>query len=53
MNSERQPKKRAYEKPRVIHREKLEVLSAVCDSGWVPRRTCMTQGQSGCQKTRF
>lgn len=46
-------KKKKYIKPEILHREKVEVLAAVCDSQWVASRTCMLQGQSGCQKTRF
>lgn len=50
---DKQQKKRTYTAPRIVHREKVEVLAAICDSGWVPRRTCMVRGQPGCQKTRF
>ena len=45
--------KKKYSKPKILHRDKVEVLSAVCDSAWVKNRTCMLQGQAGCQKTRF
>lgn len=49
----REKKKKKYEKPRLIHREKVEVLAAVCDSSWLPGKTCMLEGQGSCQKTRF
>lgn len=45
-------KKKTYEKPKIIHREKVEVLAAVCDSNWIAGRTCMTSAPA-CQKTRF
>ena len=34
-------KKKKYDKPKVIHREKIEVLAAVCNSAWVPSQSCM------------
>jgi len=46
-------RKKRYDKPRILHREQLEVLAAVCDSAWVPSKTCMLKGQPGCLKTRF
>ena len=49
----REKKKKKYVKPRLIHREKVEVLAAVCDSSWLPGKTCMIEGQATCQKTRF
>ena len=49
----REKKKKAYSKPRLVHREKVEVLAAVCDSSWVPGKTCMIEGQAVCKKTRF
>ncbi|MFO7871776.1 MAG: hypothetical protein R6V03_10140 [Kiritimatiellia bacterium] len=45
--------RKPYDKPRIVHREKVEVVAATCDSAWIPNRTCMLDGQSGCQKTRF
>jgi hypothetical protein len=46
-------KKRKYEKPAIIHRDKVEVLAAVCTSAWNGSLTCRLQGQAGCQKTKF
>ena len=46
-------KKQLYEKPRIVYREKIEVLAAVCDSGWMPGKTCRIVGQPACVKTRF
>jgi len=45
--------KAAYRKPAIIHRERMEVLAIVCDSAWVPQRTCKLQGEVGCVKTRL
>lgn len=46
------PKKK-YVKPKILHRDKVEVLAAACDSTWIAGRQCMIEGQSGCAKTRF
>jgi hypothetical protein len=51
MNTGKEKKK--YRKPRIIYREKAEVLTAVCDSAWMPGRSCMLVGNPNCQKTRF
>jgi len=45
--------RRPYEKPAIIHREKIDALAVVCDSAWIPTRTCRLQGQAGCVKTRL
>ena len=45
--------KNKYIKPAIIHREKVEVLAAACDSGWTGGQVCRKEGQTGCQKTRF
>lgn len=46
-------KKKAYAKPRIVYRDKIEVLAAVCDSSWTPDVTCMLVGNPACIKTRF
>ncbi len=46
-------KKKKYQKPKIIHRQNIEVLATACDSQWMPQRVCMLQGQSSCTKTRF
>ncbi len=46
-------KKKPYTKPKITHRQKVEALAAVCDSGWTASRTCRLQGEVGCQKTRL
>ena len=45
--------RRLYVKPRILHREKIEVLAATCDSQWMPNKSCMLQGEPSCLKTRF
>ena len=45
--------KKAYRKPQLVYRDKVEILAAVCDSNWLPGRTCMIVGQATCQRTRF
>lgn len=47
MNKE---KKKKYVKPEILHRGKLEVLAAVCDSGWTAAGTCRVTGQATCMK---
>ncbi|MFH0880962.1 MAG: hypothetical protein V2A34_14700 [Lentisphaerota bacterium] len=49
----RRKEKKKYVQPRITHHDKVEVLAAVCDSSWLPNRTCMVVGQPACQKTRF
>jgi hypothetical protein len=47
-------KKKAYTKPKILSREKVEVLAAVCDSTWGGgSKTCRIVGHAGCQKARL
>ena len=44
-------KKKSYEKPRIIHRKKMDVMApAVCDSTWTPATQCRL---TGCERPRF
>jgi len=49
MNKE---KKKKYVKPEILHRGKLEVLAAVCNSTWNGQATCMVTGNPTCIKTQ-
>jgi len=45
--------KKKYTKPAFLHRGKVEVFAAVCNSTWSGNKTCRIIGQSGCIKTRI
>ena len=34
-------KKKKYGKPKIVHRQKIEVLGAKCDTPWVGPQECM------------
>lgn len=44
--------KKRYEKPAVVHREKIEVMAAVCDYAWNPKKVCRLLGEPACVSTR-
>lgn len=45
-------KKKPYAKPALVYRGKVDVMSAVCNSSWVPGSVCRLALPS-CQKTKF
>jgi hypothetical protein len=48
-------KKKKYEKPKILYREKIEVLAVVCDSNWSGGGAghCRIKGLPQCIKTRL
>ena len=45
--------KKKYAKPRILYREKAEVLAAVCDSSWGAAASCRIRGLPQCFKIRL
>lgn len=53
MNETKDAGRAAYEKPAIVHREKMDVLAVVCDSQWIPTKDCRKPSDGGCVKTRL
>ena len=45
--------KKPYIKPAVVYRDRVDVMAAVCNSGWVPSQVCRILGNPSCVKTRL
>lgn len=45
--------KKPYVKPAIVYRDRVDVMAAVCNSGWVPSQVCRILGNPSCVKTRL